>query len=102
MITGLYAYVSAYATVAIPYLGLTESEASWFASIECFFVCFFAPIGGKVTDIIGKKIMILILTPVLAAGWILLALSQSTMVLFIGRILSSVACVTMLPLPSKY
>ena len=101
MVTGLYAYVSAYATVAIPYLGLDENEASWFASIECFFVIIFAPMGGAIAGIIGKKIMIMVLSPILAIGWIMIALSESNLVLFAGRILSSMACVTMLALPSK-
>ena len=102
MIVGFDAFVDAFSTVAIPYLGLTENEASWFASVECFFVCFFAPIGGKIADVVGKKIVIMILAPILAAGWILMALSESTVVLFTGRILSSIASGTMLPLPSEY
>ena len=102
MIICLFEYNLAYSTVIIPYFGLTKFEASWFASISCFFVCFFAPIGGKVTDIFGKKIMVMILTPILATGWILMAVSESTMVLFIGCILTSSAVATMLPLPSKY
>ena len=101
MIPGLYGYVAAYATVAIPYVGLDENEASWFASLEYFFIFFFTPLGGKIADIFGKKIMVSVLSSILAAGWILIGVSESKMVLFLGRILSSAACATMLALPSK-
>ena len=50
MIIGFDAFVDAFSIVAIPCLGLTENEASWFASVECFCVCFFAPIGGKIAE----------------------------------------------------
>ena len=90
-----------YATIALPQLDLDENEGSWFASMDFFCCMVVAPLGGSLSDWLGRKKTIMLFSPVAALGWIFIAISNSTSILFVGRFLSSVALAAMLASPSK-
>ena len=81
-----------FVTISLPNLGeLNTNEASWFASVDLFSIMIFAPLGGTLSNWIGRKKAIIIFSPIASFGWILIADSTSKEMLFAGRMLS---CVT--------
>ena len=81
-----------FVTISLPNLGeLNSNEASWFASIDLFSIMIFAPLGGTLSNWLGRKKTMIILSPIASFGWILLADSSSKYLLFAGRSLSSIA-----------
>ena len=80
---------------------LNENEGSWFASLDLFCLMVFAPLGGALSGFIGRKKTMIFFSPIASIGWILIAISKSNMVLFLGRFLSSIALALMLSSPSK-
>ena len=89
------------ATISLAHLGLTESQESWFASMDYFCAIIFTPLGGLISDWIGRKKLILIVSPFAALGWLILGLSESTLSVFAGRIITSVAITFIYSVPCK-
>ena len=94
--------LSAYATIALPQLGLNENQGSWFASLDMFALMLFAPIGGILSGKFGRRLTMLMFAPFIAFGWILIGASNSNFMLFSGRILSSIAISLSMSSPSMY
>ena len=57
--------------------------------------------GGLIAGWFGKRKTVLIFSPVVAVGWILVGASQSTIELFAGRVLISIGSAVMMAVPSK-
>ena len=97
-----FGIVLGYATIALPELKLSETQASWFASIDLFLAMIFSPIGGLISGWIGRKKILMSCSPLVIIGWIMIANQTCTKwMLFTGRIVSSTAVALMLPTPSN-
>ena len=88
-----------YPTKALPQLQselnnavkLTENEGSGFASILTLSGVIFSPLGGILSGKLGRKNIILFTTPIVASGWLIIALAQNKTMLFIGNIMASMS-----------
>ena len=88
-----------YPTKALPQLQsesnnavkLTENEGSGFASILTLSGVFFSPLGGILSGKLGRKNIILFVAPIVASGWLIIALAQNKAMLFIGNIMVSMS-----------
>ena len=86
-----------YPTKALPQLQsepndavkLNENEGSGFAAILTLTGVIFSPLGGVLSGKLGRKNIILFLAPIVASGWLIIALAQNKAMLFIGHILAS-------------
>ena len=90
-----------FVTVALPNLHLNSNKGSWFASIDLFSIMIFAPLGGALSDWLGRKTTMTLCSPIATFGWILVADSSSKYLLFTGRCLSCIAQSLMLASQSK-
>ena len=73
----------------IPYLD--DESGSWFASTEYITGMFLCPIGGILSGKIGRKSTLLVTTPLIIVGFIVLALAKSTALIFIGWMLCTMS-----------
>ena len=88
-----------YPTKALPQLQsepndavkLTENEGSGFAAILTLSGVIFSPLGGILSGKLGRKKIILFVAPIVASGWLIIALAQNKAMLFIGNIMVSTA-----------
>ena len=88
-----------YPTKALPQLQsepnnavkLTENEGSGFAAILTLSGVIFSPLVGILSGWLGRKKIILFTTPIVASGWLILALAQNKAMLFIGNIMVSMS-----------
>ena len=88
-----------YPTKALPQLQsepnnavkLTENEGSGFAAILTLSGVIFSPLIGFLSGWLGKKKIIFCTTPIVASGWLILALAQNKAMLFIGNIMVSMS-----------
>ena len=88
-----------YPTKALPQLQsesnnavkLTENEGSGFASILTLSGVIFSPLGGILSGKLGRKNIILFVAPIVASGWLIIALAQNKAMLFIGNIMVSMS-----------
>ena len=86
-----------YPTKALPQLQsepngavkLTENEGSGFAAILTLSGIIFSPLGGILSGKLGRKKIILFTAPIVASGWLVIALAQNKAMLFIGNIMVS-------------
>ena len=86
-----------YATIALPDLKLNENQASWFASIDLFLFMVFTPLGGLISGWIGRKKILMLSSPFVIIGWVLIANHTfAGWMLFTGRIVTSIAIAVML------
>ena len=92
---------SGFGTIALAYLDLDENLGSWFVSIEFFVALPIAPLGGLFAGWFGRKKTVLIFSPMVAVGWILIGASNSNLVLFLGRVVVSFASSVIMTIPSK-
>ena len=88
-------------TVALPHLELSENEGSWFAAISWTSGIVFTPLGGAISGWLGRKKTLLLFSPIVSLGWLLIAISKANFYLFLGRTLASVATYAMLATPSN-
>ena len=102
LVNASYGALVGFATISLTHLNLDKNEESWFASLDFFCAIIFTPLGGLISGWIGRKNIILTVSPFAAFGWILIALSESKFTLFAGRIISSIAVTSMMPIPSKF
>ena len=88
-----------YPTKALPQLQsepnnavkLTEEEGSGFAAILTLTGVIFSPLGGILSLKLGRKKVILFVAPIVASGWLIIALAQNKAMLFIGNIMVSMS-----------
>ena len=86
-----------YPTKALPQLQsepndavkLTENEGSGFAAILTLSGVICSPLGGILSGKLGRKKIILFVAPIVASGWLIIALAQNKAMLFIGHFLMS-------------
>ncbi|XP_045506487.1 facilitated trehalose transporter Tret1-like [Colias croceus] len=72
-------------------ISLTESEASWVASLLCLGALFGAVPSGLISEYFGRKKTLLYLALPLVVSWILVASSPNVYGLYVGRFVSGVA-----------
>ncbi|CAF4958623.1 unnamed protein product [Pieris macdunnoughi] len=70
---------------------LTETEASWVASLLCLGALFGAVPSGLISEYFGRKKTLLYLALPLVVSWILVASSPNVYGLYVGRFVSGVA-----------
>ena len=88
-----------YPTKALPQLQsesndavkLTENEGSGFAAILTLTGVIFSPLGGILSLKLGRKNVILFVAPIVASGYLIIALAQNKAMLFIGNIMVSMS-----------
>ena len=88
-----------YPTKALPQLQsepnnavkLTENEGSGFAAILTLSGVIFSPLIGFLAGWLGKKKIIFFTTPIVASGWLILALAKNKAMVFIGNIMVSMS-----------
>ena len=68
---------------------LDEDSGSWWASLEFLSGVFLCPLGGFLSGKIGRRMTLLVTTPLLIVGFSILAISKTTAFVFIGWILCS-------------
>ena len=90
-----------YAAIALPELNLNENQASWFASIDFFASIIFTPLGGLLSEFIGRKKTLLLCSPLGSLGWIFIGTSRTNEMILAGRTLTSIAITSAILSPSK-
>ena len=73
---------------------LDVASGSWFAALELFTGVFLCPLGGFLSGKIGRRMTLLVTTPMLIVGFGMLAASRQIAFVFIGWILCA-SCVNM-------
>ena len=68
---------------------LNENELSILAAIPTLSGVIYCPIGGIISGWLGRKTTILSTAPLVACGWLIIALAQNKAMLFIGHFLMS-------------
>ena len=63
LLTVSYGNMIGFVTVALPNLHLNSNEGSWFASIDLFSIMIFAPLGGVLSDWLGRKKTMILFSP---------------------------------------
>ena len=96
------AYFGAVSLGGLEEIGLDENQKSWLVSIDMMLALIFAPLGGKLAELIGVKLTFLLCSPLVILGFVLVGLNLSTMGLFAGRILNGVGVSILMVLPSVY
>ncbi|CAK1541159.1 unnamed protein product [Leptosia nina] len=98
MITGFYESQSTRSTETLaPANGthtkimLTETDASWVASLLCLGALFGAVPSGLISEYFGRKKTLLYLALPLVVSWILVASSPNVYGLYVGRFVSGIA-----------
>ena len=85
-----------YTTIAIPQwknetnteLQLDENESSLFASLFWMIGIICSPIGGALSGWLGRRKIVLIATPLVICGWLIIGFAQNKLMLYIGRTIS--------------
>ena len=86
----------AYTTIALPQwknetnseLRFDDNESSLFASSFWMIGIICSPIGGILSGWFGRRKLVLIATPLVICGWLIIGLAQNKIMLFVGRIIS--------------
>ena len=73
---------------------LDEEAGSWFASLEFLTGVFLCPLGGFLSGKIGRRMTLIVTSPMLIVGFSILAASRNVALVFIGWILCT-SCVNM-------
>ena len=94
--------ISGFGTISLADLPLDPNQGSWFVSVDLMIAIPFAPLGGKITQHFGIKKTFLACAPPIVLGWILVGLSPSTFLLFLGRVLMAVGVTIMMVSPNVY
>ena len=102
MVTILDGILRGFATIALPNLELNDNEGSWFAALAFTCGIIFTPFGGLIAGTLGRKKTLMMFSPMVSIGWLLIASSNSKIMLFLGRILTSIATYSMLATPNAY
>lgn len=70
---------------------ITDDEASWIAVMLLAGTVAGALIAGKLTDVLGRKKVILMTAIPLFIGWIMIGLAESPVMLYVARFISGVS-----------
>lgn len=70
---------------------ITNDEASWIAVILLAGTVLGALIAGKLTDILGRKKVILMTTVPLLVGWLMIGSAESATSLYVARFISGMS-----------
>ena len=101
LVTFLDGFMRGFATIALPHLELDENEGSWFAAATFASGIVFSPLGGAISGWLGRKKTLMVFSPIVSLGWILIGVSSDKYGLFLGRLLTSIATYAMLATPSN-
>lgn len=80
----------------------TKEISSWAGSIAPFGAFLGSLVAGPLMHYTGRKVTILIASPILVAAWLLIALSTNWMFIMVGRILSGLCAGLCLPSAQIY
>ena len=102
--------VLGYPTKALPQMksesdinvALDDYEGSMFAAIFWIAGIIFSPLGGALAGWIGRRKTILLASPLIASGWLIIAIGHSQAMLFIGRCLTGIAVCAQMSSVSVY
>ena len=83
-------------------VALDDNEGSVFAAIFWIAGIVFFPLGGAISGRIGRRKTILLATPLIASGWLIIGIGQSKAMLFIGRSLTGIAVCAQISSVSVY
>ena len=68
---------------------LDDYEGSLFASLFWMVGVICSPMGGFLSGWLGRRKIILLTTPLVAIGWIIIGCANNKLMLYLGRIISS-------------
>ena len=99
----------AFPTKALPQLknetdlniALDDYQGSWFASIFWISGIILAPPGGVLSGWLGRRKILLLSAPFIALGWLIIGLSYTRIMLFIGRTVCCLGITVQMATPSK-
>ena len=72
-----------------PEVKLDDYEGSLFASLFWMVGVICSPFGGILSSWLGRRKIVIISAPFVSCGWLVVALAQNKMMLYVGRIISS-------------
>ena len=84
-------------TIALPQLKsnetavevrLDEVESSLFAALYWMVGIICSPTGGMLSSWLGRKRIVMITTPFVICGWLIIGFAKTKMMIYIGRIIS--------------
>ena len=87
-----------YPTKALPQMAtetnlavqLNQYEGSWFAALFWISGIVFSPLGGALSGHLGRKRVILVTSPLVALGWLVIGLATNKTMLYIGRAMTAI------------
>ena len=68
---------------------MDDYEGSLFASLFWMVGVICSPMGGFLSGWLGRRKIILLTTPLVAIGWIIIGFANNKLMLYLGRIISS-------------
>ena len=86
-----------YSTIALPQwknetnieLRLDENESSTYASLFWMIGIFCSPIGGILSGWLGRRKVVIIASPFVICGWLIIGFAQNKIMLYIGKTICS-------------
>ena len=86
-----------YTTIALPQwknetsidLRLDENESSLYASLFWIIGIICSPIGGILSGWLGRRKIVMIASPLVICGWLIIGFAQNKIMLYIGKTLCS-------------
>ena len=70
-------------------VNLDDNEGSIFASLYWMLGVICAPIGGILSGWLGRRKMVIIAAPLVACGWLIIALAKNKIMLYSGGVIIS-------------
>ena len=86
-----------YTTIALPQwknetnidLRLDENESSLYASLFWIIGIICSPIGGILSGWLGRRKIVMIASPLVICGWVIIGFAQDKIMLYIGKTICS-------------
>jgi MFS family permease len=86
-----------YTTIALPQwknetnidLRLDENESSLYASLFWMIGIICSPIGGILSGWLGRRKVVMIASPLVICGWLIIGFAQDKIMLYIGKTICS-------------
>ena len=86
-----------YTTIALPQwkketnidLRLDENESSLYASLFWIIGIICSPIGGILSGWLGRRKIVMIASPLVICGWLIIGFAQDKIMLYIGKTICS-------------
>jgi MFS family permease len=86
-----------YTTIALPQwkneanidLRLDENESSLYASLFWMIGIICSPIGGILSGWLGRRKIVMIASPLVICGWLIIGFAQDKIMLYIGKTICS-------------